>query len=227
MGHAPENTIASIQTALELGVDCIEIDVYVVEGHLVVFHDQRLERTTNGSGFIWDQTFEYLRALDAGKGEQIPTLTEVCHHINNRVGLNIELKGPNTAAPVVEFIADQTLQGSSKELFLVSSFDPEALTEVKQLDPELKIGVLTREPLQTGSRFAANFGAYAIHPAAEKINQPWIDEAQAQGLKIFAYTVNQPRQIHAMRELGVDGIFTNFPERVTSRHRKNDSPGWP
>ncbi|MEO0374399.1 MAG: glycerophosphodiester phosphodiesterase family protein, partial [Cyanobacteria bacterium P01_A01_bin.17] len=161
MGHAPENTIASIRAALELGVDCIEVDVYIVEGYLVVFHDQRLERTTNGSGFIWDHTFEHLRTLDAGNGEQIPTLSEVCHVIENRVGLNIELKGPGTAVPVVDFITAQTKQGHDKEQFLVSSFDHQALAKVKLLDPALQVGVLTRELLQTDSRFAANLGAYA------------------------------------------------------------------
>ncbi|PZD70699.1 Glycerophosphodiester phosphodiesterase [Acaryochloris thomasi RCC1774] len=227
MGHAPENTIASIQKALELGADCIEVDVYIVEGHLMVFHDQRLERTTNGSGFIWDHTFDYLRTLDAGNGEQIPTLTEACQTIQNRAGLNVELKGPGTAVPVVEFITAQVKQGWSKKLFLVSSFDHQALVKVKRLDPDLQIGVLTREPLQEGSRFATHLGAYAIHPAAKKIDRQWVDEAYAQGLKIFAYTVNHPQQIHRMKALGVEGLFTNFPERVVAERREKNNIGWP
>jgi glycerophosphoryl diester phosphodiesterase len=225
MGHAPENTIASIQKALELKADCIEVDVYLIEERLVVFHDQRLERTTNGSGFIWEHSFEYLRTLDAGNGEQIPTLTEVCQVINHRAGLNIELKGPGTAAPVVEWIAAQSQQ--DKALFLVSSFDHQALVQVKQLDPELQIGVLVKENLQDAAWFAAALEAYSVHPAVEKVDQQWINDAHAERLKIFAYTVNQPDQIHTMRELGIDGVFTNFPERVTHELRRKKRTGWP
>ena len=73
MGHEPENTLASIRKAMELGASCIEIDAYYVDKHLVVFHDDRLERTTNGTGYLCDQSFEELRTLDAGNGQQIPT----------------------------------------------------------------------------------------------------------------------------------------------------------
>jgi glycerophosphoryl diester phosphodiesterase len=227
MGHAPENTIASIRKALELKADCIEIDVYLIEEHLMVFHDQRLERTTNGSGFIWEHSFEHLRTLDAGYGEQIPTLTEVCQAINHRAGLNIELKGPGTAVPVVEWITAQSQQGWDKALFLVSSFDHQTLVQAKQLDPELQIGVLIKESLQDATRFAAALEAYSVHPAVEKIDQQWINDAHAKGLKIFAYTVNQPDQIDTMRELGIDGVFTNFPERVTRELRSKKNTGWP
>lgn len=227
MGHAPENTIASIQKALDLGVDCIEIDVYSIEGHLLVFHDQRLERTTNGVGFIWDQTFEQLRTLDAGDGEQIPTLAEVCHTIQGHAGLNIELKGPDTAIEVVEFIKNQTQQGQDKNKFLISSFDHSALAEVKKLDPDLKIGVLFKGSPLDGSKLAADLDAYAVHPAAEGIDQQWVNQAHAKGLRIFAYTVNAPRQIQTMKHLGVDGVFTNFPERVICEPKRNRNIGWP
>ncbi len=77
MGHAPENTLLSFRRALELGAHCVEADVYYVDHHLMVFHDDRLERTTNGSGYLADHDFETLRSLDAGNGERIPTLGEV------------------------------------------------------------------------------------------------------------------------------------------------------
>ena len=227
MGHAPENTIASIKKALELGVDCIEIDVYSIEGHLLVFHDQRLERTSNGAGFIWDHTFEYLRTLDAGDGEQIPTLAEVWQTIQGRVGLNIELKGPGTATPVVEFITHQTKQGHDKRIFLISAFDHSALAEVKKLDSDIKIGVLLKGSPQNGPQLAAEFNAYAVHPAAETLDKNWVDQAHARGLRIFTYTVNHPQQIQTMKHLGVDGIFTNCPERVIHKASRKLNIGWP
>ncbi|MBW2492594.1 MAG: glycerophosphodiester phosphodiesterase, partial [Deltaproteobacteria bacterium] len=82
MGHAPENTLYSIGKALELGSPCLEMDVYNVDGHLVVFHDHRLERTTNGTGYLLDQKFDDLRKLDAGNGEKIPTLEEAFEMIH-------------------------------------------------------------------------------------------------------------------------------------------------
>ena len=97
MGHAPENTLLSLKKALEMGAPCVEVDVYFVDGHLLVFHDDRLERTTNGFGYLADHDFEYLRSLDAGEGERIPTLREVFETVGLKAGVNIELKGPGTA----------------------------------------------------------------------------------------------------------------------------------
>ena len=228
MGHAPENTIASVQKALELRASCIEIDVYLVDGQLVVFHDQRLDRTTNGSGFIGTHTFDALRTLDAGEGEQIPTLTEVCQAVDAQMGINIELKGPGTAIAVVGLVAAQVQKGWDKALFLVSSFDHSALGKVKQLDPDIQLGVLlSREGLADGIGLAARLGAYSIHPDAESVSLQWVEQAHAVGLKIFAYTVNRTDQIHKMGQLGVDGVFTNFPDRIVDELGRDRQLGWP
>jgi len=92
MGHEPENTLLSFQKAIKLGAPCLELDVYWVDDEIVVIHDDRLERTTNGVGLVADQTLAYLRSLDAGKGQQIPTLAEVCQAVHPGTCLNIELK---------------------------------------------------------------------------------------------------------------------------------------
>lgn len=105
-GHAPENTLLSIQQAIELGADWVEIDVHSVGNNLLVIHDDRLERTTNGRGKLRKRDIETLRALDAGEGEKIPFLSEVLKTVQNRVGLNIELKGKGTAEPVHRLIRD-------------------------------------------------------------------------------------------------------------------------
>jgi glycerophosphoryl diester phosphodiesterase len=100
-GHAPENTLKAFDKALELGARWIELDVQFHAGELWVFHDQRLERCTNGAGWLVDHDARVLRALDAGGGQQIPFLREVLNHLRGRVSLNIELKtGDGTAAAV-------------------------------------------------------------------------------------------------------------------------------
>lgn len=124
-GHEPENTLRSIRKAIELGTPCIEIDVHHVDGHLVVFHDDRLERRTNGIGNLAEQSFEYLRSLDAGNGERIPTLQEVCETIGPGIGLNIELKGPGTATPVADYVASRLKRDGTQ---IPSSFLPTGMT---------------------------------------------------------------------------------------------------
>src|SRR5271154_4385560 len=105
-GLEPENTLRSIRKALDLGVDGVEVDVYLAGGQLVVIHDDTLERTTNGRGRVEAQSFDYLRSLDAGMGEKIPTLREVFDTVNRRAFINVELKGGNTAEPVFELIEE-------------------------------------------------------------------------------------------------------------------------
>ena len=133
MGHAPENTLKSVAKALELGAPWVEIDVFYIDGHLVVIHDSRLERTTNGSGHVLDKPFSYLRTLDAGDGEKIPTLEEVLDLMAARAGINIELKGPGTAEPVVRLLREKLTQNRYEEKILLSSFDHDEIAKAKQM----------------------------------------------------------------------------------------------
>ena len=135
MGHAPENTLRSIRKALELGAPCVEVDVYWVDGRLVVFHDDRLERTTNGVGYLNAQTFEQLRALDAGDGERIPTLEEVCELIDARACPNIELKGPGTAEPGARLPGTPTGARWGPNILLSSSFTHPELRAMRARQP--------------------------------------------------------------------------------------------
>ena len=214
MGHEPENTLSSIRKALELGAPFVEVDVYSVDGELIVFHDDRLERTTNGSGYVLDQTFEHLRTLDAGNGQLIPTLKEVCDEVDRRAGINIELKGPATAVPVVELIRDLERENWDLNSVLVSSFNHRELAETKRLDPRIQIGALICGLPVDDSKFAADLGAISVHPALEFVDQRFIDDAHARELRVYVYTVDHPEDIQRMRNLGVDGVFTNFPELV-------------
>jgi glycerophosphoryl diester phosphodiesterase len=228
MGHAPENTLASFQKALELGTPCVELDVYPVDGHLMVFHDDRLERTTNGSGYLSEQKFTYLRSLDAGAGERIPILEEVFEVIGMRAGVNIELKGEAAARPVVELISAFRKRGWSDNLILVSSFSRRDLSEVHRMDAEIKLGVLIPSSPSDDVLFAARLGAYSVHPSQEFVDRRFVRDARSRGLRVFVFTVNQPDDISAMEELGVDGVFTDYPERVLKDHRPGETAiGWP
>lgn len=214
MGHAPENTLSSIRKALELGAPCIEIDVHYVDEHLLVFHDIRLERTTNGSGYLNEQSFEYLRSLDAGDGQQIPTLEEVCDVINSQACINIELKGTNTATPVAELLKRLVKQGWDKEKILVSSFNYPELIALRRLFADSKLGALLHGVPVDGTKFAEELDVYSVHPSIDFISQDIVDDAHGRGLKVFVYGVDHPEDITKMRELGVDGVFTGYPERV-------------
>ena len=227
MGHAPENTLLSIHKALKLGVPCMELDVYSVDGHLVVFHDSRLERTTNGTGYLLDQKFNDLRKLDAGNGEKIPTLKEAFEAINLNAGVNIELKGPDTAVPVAEFIAKMRKSGWHDDLILVSSFNHRELLEVKRRDPRIKLGALIVGLPIDDAIFAQSLGAYSVHLSIEFIDRRFVKDAHNRDLRVFVFTVDHPEDIKKMKELGVDGVFTNYPERVLKNNPVTDAVGWP
>ncbi len=227
MGHEPENTLASIRKAIELGAPCIEVDVYNVDGHLVLFHDERLERTTNGVGSVTEQSFDYLRSLDAGNGQRIPTLGEACAETRSKACINIELKGPDTALPVAEMIAELIRGGWKQEDILVSSFDRRQLEIMRGLNQGIRLGVsICGLPLDD-ARFAKDLGALSVHPALQFVDRRFVDEAHSRDLRVYVYTVDRPEDIARMHALGVDGVFTNYPERVLADYSQKDmSGGW-
>lgn len=216
MGHEPENTLLSIRKALSLGVDAVEIDVYNVEDNLVVIHDRNLSRTTNGTGYLESRSFAYLRSLDAGKGEQIPTLKEVIDTVNKQAVINIELKGSNTARFVVDLIQEYFSQGWSESDFVVSSFNHDELHQVKSLDPQIKTGMLIYglpwEYIKTAQKLQVDIVIASLDFATSEL----IDAVHQHNLPVWIYTVNQPDDINRLRALKVDAIFTNYPERVIS-----------
>ena len=227
MGHEPENTLVSIRKALELGASYMEIDVYYVDGHLVVFHDDRLERTTNGSGYLCEQSFDYLRTLDAGKGQCIPTLEEVCQTIRDKASLNIELKGPGTGAPVARVLSKLIDEGWDKDTFLVSSFHHRELLEVKRLNQKIKLGALIKGLPVDDAKFAEDLGAYSVHPSLEFVDKRFVDDAHRRGMRVYVYPVDHPVDIARMQEIGVDGVFTGYPERVLAHYDQGDTTtGW-
>jgi glycerophosphoryl diester phosphodiesterase len=216
MGYEPENTLLSIRKALELKVDAVEIDVYNVEGRLVVIHDRDLSRTTNGRGYLDNCSFAYLRSLDAGKGEKIPTLEEVVDTVNRQVMINIELKGNNTAKLVVNLILKYVQQGWSFADFLVSSFNHDQLNQVSAIEPRINIGMLIYGLPWGYIEIAKQLTADIVISGLDYVNVDLVTAAHQQNLLVWVYTVNQVHDLNVMRTLGVDGIFTNYPDLMNN-----------
>ncbi|MGD1918159.1 MAG: glycerophosphodiester phosphodiesterase [Pleurocapsa sp.] len=214
MGHEPENTLLSVRKALELGVDAVEIDVYNVEDRLVVIHDRDISRTTNGHGYIEEATFAYLRTLDAGKGEQIPTLKEALDTINRQAIVNIELKGNNTARLTVKLILEYVRIGWSYQDFVVSSFYHYELNLVKAIQPNIKIGILIYGLPWGYIEIAKKLAADLVISGLDYVSSELVTAAHQENLQAWVYTVNYPKDIKKMRQLGVDGIFTNYPDLI-------------
>lgn len=215
-GYEPENTLSAFEEALAMGARWIELDVYAVDGELLVIHDDRLERTTNGTGFVADKSLSYLRSLDTGKGQKIPFLKEVVDLVRDRAGINIELKGPETAAPVSALIAAAITEGRmTAEQFIVSSFNHKELLHFKTMHPEIRIGALISSIPWRYVRLAEKMGAYAVHAGMNTVNRRFVANAHRRGLKFFVYTVNTGEDLKRMREMGVDGVFTNYPDLMS------------
>ncbi|SHI38754.1 glycerophosphodiester phosphodiesterase [Cycloclasticus pugetii] len=214
MGCAPENTLLSIHKAIELGADWVEIDVHCVADKLLVIHDETVDRTTNGRGKLIDYSFEELRALDAGLGQRIPTLQEVLEVTVGKVGLNIELKGLGTGKVLTSLL--RNTPETYKNKMLVSSFLMPELEQVVRLNQHVKIGVLAGNNINESIAWATKLKAFSIHLRLQKVTPKWVDRAHDLGLKVYVYTVNKVVQIRRMKELRVDGVFSDYPNRLTS-----------
>lgn len=216
-GYEPENTLRSVRKALELRANGIEVDVHWVDGHLVVIHDDTLDRTTDGTGPVARKSFADLRSLDAGKGECLPTLKEVFDTVNRRAIINVELKGPGTAAPVVHLIEHYVqTRGWQYHDFLVSSFDHDQIGTAKRLCSEIRTGALIGKMPRDLAAFAEELGAWSIHPGKRQATPGLVADAHRRGLRVFVYTINQADEIARMTGLGVDGVFTDYPDRVVT-----------
>lgn len=216
MGHETENTLASIQKAMDLGVDMIEIDVFKIKsGEIVVFHDDTVDRLTNGPGNIEDYNIINLKKLIVDGGHKIPMLQDVLKLVDNKVALNIELKGAGTADKV-NFIMNYYIEKNnwSPANFLISSFNWDELREMRKYNPNVAIAILTEDNPLDAIPVAKELNAVAINPYFKKLDIEVANEIRDAGFKIYTWTVNEPQDIDAMKQIGVDGIITNFPERV-------------
>ena len=216
-GYEPENTLLAFEKAIEMGVDMIELDVYALKtGELVVIHDDTVDRTTDGEGYVLEHSFQDLRELDAGKGQKIPTLQEVIDLVAKRVPINIELKGLGTARLVAQTIDQYKTRGWNEEYFMVSSFNHVELAAFSKLQPDIRTGALiTGIPIDLAA-FASRVSAYSANLDSDFITPGLVADAKARGQKVLVYTVNSQSEVRRMKSLGVDGIFTNYPDVARS-----------
>lgn len=215
MGHELENTIPSINKALDLGVDMIEIDVFkIASGEIVVFHDETLKRLSNRSDSIERLTWNQLKTISLKDNHKIPLLTNVIDVIDRNVPLNIELKGKNTADAVYTIIETYRKKGWTNEDFLVSSFHWDELERMHQLDPNIRMAVLVDDNPMNAIQFATKIKAYAINPDYKLLTLSYVNLIQKNGFKIFPYTINEPEDIAYFTTIGVDGFFTDYPDRA-------------
>ncbi|WAF91722.1 glycerophosphodiester phosphodiesterase [Aeromonas hydrophila] len=213
-GLAPENTLKAIRLALALGVGAIEIDVQLADGELWVFHDRRLERCTDGSGVLTAQSRAYLASLDAGEGEGIPTLWQVMEVIAGQAELHIELKGSQTADEVARLTRRAEAElGFAPTQWVVSSFHHPELARFAALRPDIRLGALTSTIPLTLAKFAAELGAWSLNCDVDFVDQALVQDAHKSGLKVLVYTVDEPADQAMLAAIGVDGIFTNRPDR--------------
>lgn len=206
----PENTLIAFQKAIDLNVDGIELDVHLSsDGVIMVIHDETIDRTTSGNGFVNQYTALELNELG------IPTLIDALQLTNRNCFVNIELKGIGTAKPVIELIAHYILNKNWYYTdFLISSFDWKMLEEVHFIDPKIRIGVLTEKSIEEALAFATKTKAFSINPDYRLLTKENVALMQENGFEVFTWTVNSTEDIQIIKSFNVNGIISDFPDRI-------------
>lgn len=231
-GYAPENTMASFVKALDMGADMLELDVQMSkDGEIVVIHDTTVERTTNGQGNVGDLTFQELRQLDAGswysseyKGEAIPTLAEVLEHFGGRVGLLIELKSPNEYPGIEQKVAEalkKVMKGNDgrqryKERVVVQSTDTASLLRFHRIMPDIPLGVVITSSGELSKQRMQEMKVYAdyVNVSMRLVTKGLVQKIHQSGMKTLVWTIRDMLQIPYVLQINVDGIITDYPDRV-------------
>jgi glycerophosphoryl diester phosphodiesterase len=208
-GYAPENTLDSISHALSLGVDVVEVDVQrTVDGHLVIMHDKRVDRTTNGSGRVDALTLEELRSLNAGNGQAVPTLHEVLAVASGRAGVMLEL--------ISEGIADQLSTEVRafrfKGTVLYASFLHKELLAIRSAEPHAQTMALLEGVPVSETGFALDARVNHVGLSLDSITQSFVEALHSASFGVFVYTVNDRRDIVWVKSLAVEGIISDFPD---------------
>lgn len=213
-GHEPENTLVSFSRALEFGAPWVEFDVRVVEGEPIVFHDRSLQRMAQLPGIVEKQTLARIRSIKLPKDQSIPLLSEVLELIRGKACAQVELKGISSGVVTALTLLKALEAGWEPSQFLVSSFDHAELLAFRATAPMIPLGLLTYGYPMGCVENAQKIGAVSVHLHLDAVTEARIKQIQAAGLKVFVYTVNDPADMRELSALGVDGIFTDFPDRA-------------
>jgi len=232
-GHAPENTLAAFKKALALGATFIETDLQLTrDARFVAIHDDTVDRTTNGQGKIHDQTLAVLRRLDAGSwfgseyaGERIPTLDEILEFTKkNDVVFYLEMK------PGGSWGGEHALVGALRETgeaarAVVISFDASILATLRKIEPTLMTGVLYDGQIADPIQSAIEVGARQIVVRGDLVTPAMLERARKKDLQVVCWTINNPAHIRMLVAAGVDGIMSDYPDRIVAALKKDGAKG--
>ena len=216
-GEAPENTLAAFRAAVLLRADGIECDVRASrDGVPVIFHDPTLKRIAGRTDRIADLSLAQIKTVDVGAWfsaafahEAIPTLQETLAVIPPSIRLNLEIK--SACAPAV---IDQVIAMNSVDQVVLSAFDHHLLHEARLLHPTIALGVLVnREPWATAISTALRLHAISLNVPVARVSSAMVARAHQVGLEVHCYTIDAPSEMMRLMTLGVDGLFTNHPDR--------------
>jgi len=225
--YYPENTIPSFKGASAMGADMIELDVQLTsDKEVVVFHDERISRCTNGRGKLSDYTLAQLKKLDAGswynrefKNTRMPTLAEVLELCRNKIAVNIEIKTEAVSNMIPGGIEEKCLkivdQYGMEQHVVFSSFDPRAIAHLKKIDRTAAVAVLFEKKYYSSklpSHIMELSGADAFNCSASELNKQWLANIEASKIPVNIYTVNDVKDMKRFLAMGVSGIFTNKPD---------------
>jgi glycerophosphoryl diester phosphodiesterase len=232
-GHAPENTLAAFKRAVSLGAPFIETDLQLSrDAHFVAIHDDTVNRTTNGQGTVHDLTLAELRKLDAGSwfgseftGERIPTLEEILEFSKkNDVVFYLELK------PTGSWGGEHALIGALRESgevarTVVISFDAVIIEALRKIEPTLMTGLLFEGQIERPLDRAVEVGARQLAVRGDLLTPALLEEARKRDLQVICWTVNQPAHMRMLIEAGVDGIISDYPDRLVAACPKDKGGG--
>jgi len=223
-GHAPENTLAAFRRAVELGAKFIETDLQLSrDSRFVAIHDDTLDRTTNGRGPVHALTLAELRELDAGSwfdprfaGERIPTLEEILRFARETdIVFYLEIK-PGGAWGLEHALVGALRDAQEAARAVVLSFETAMLAAVRRLEPTLMTGYLFSSSPGDAVDSAVRVGARQLAPRGDLVNPELVAEARRVDLQVVTWTINEPAHMRALAAAGVDGIMTDYPDRLVS-----------
>jgi len=213
-----ENTLTAISASLDLGVKAIEIDVWLVDGELVVFHDRRLGRFFDRDDLLEQTPLELLKAPDMQRQLAIPTLEEIIDLVSGRAVINIEIKGPECAEAICNLIQSRVASGRNHyNQFILSSFDQPQIKQCLQILPQVRRGLLICGVPMDLAQQAENLRCYFLGFSLEFIAKTLIEDCHLRGINAWVYTANHPEDIQWLSDLGVDALFTDYPERMLAK----------
>lgn len=210
--YAAENTILSIKKAIEIGVDFVEIDVQASsDGVIVLMHDKRVDRTTDGIGYVRELPWgELCKLRNLENGESIPRLEDALQEVRGHAHLMIELIDPSIVTHVITLVK----QVSVLDEVLLASFHHKAVLAARTIAPKLRTLALMEAVPVLATAFAHDARCTHVGLSIDSITKEFVDELQETGLEVFAYTANDARDIEWLRLMGVDGIVSDRPDMI-------------